>query len=698
MKQAGLFHSIHDCVDTAEQVARALEFRPPELSASSLPEDWRRAIDMEARTDPHELIKLQRETIQPFVDLAASIDASPETATSVAALLDQYLPTDPPAGPAIPDAAHPAAHAARAQRLANAHQCREPDKRPHWLRLRPDVVQAAMDATNIYGAEVTQRITHGHPVVGISDDFGIFQRKNRDRPTISRRELLAHRHEILQDCRRLALKEDKETAEAIFASFSKQCENGQMYGPFDLEHEFDALPAEFVAVRRFIVEQFSERDGKPFIKRRPVDNLARNGVNCCAAVRCPIELFHGDHFLLSALEIMRRAPAVADASRAFVFSVEDMAEAYRHLRIKSSHLRYGVCITMDPNSGRLVAGIMNCYAFGHELAVSNYVTFSMICQSLSRRLTFTPECGYFDDFGSCLRRDGAEDKISNLNSLRRALGATFEPAKSQFGTLVKYLGMMYKIMQKGIQVSVCPHRAQRLIALLEGYLSKNKMSNEEAGSLAGKLSFASSSAFGRCGRAMLGPIYRHAHKVHPGQNISKRLASALRWFVMALKTGVFSSFVPIHRTDRRAVMWTDASLEWYWCEKKRKYVERGRLGVCVRLPDGRLQYHWCWSENKGYSIQFYELEALQIGLKHFGKDLKNCFLLIFIDNTSAQGGLVKGYSRSRSCNEIISAIWLELAALSASSWVERVASSVNIADGPSRGVFDEVERLGFTAC
>eukprot|EP00969_Alexandrium_andersonii_P140001 6193343-Alexandrium_andersonii.AAC.1 len=70
-------------------------------------------------------------------------------------------------------------------------------------------------------------------------------------------------------------------------------------------------------------------------------------------------------------------------------------------------------------------------------------------------------------------------------------------------------------------------------------------------------------------------------------------------------------------------------------------------------------------------------------------------VLHFIDNSSAWAALIKGYSPKLDSAQLVSAYWKSAALAFADIYVERVESKSNIADGPSRLSFAEVEQLGF---
>ena len=60
-------------------------------------------------------------------------------------------------------------------------------------------------------------------------------------------------------------------------------------------------------------------------------------------------------------------------------------------------------------------------------------------------------------------------------------------------------------------------------------------------------------------------------------------------------------------------------------------------------------------------------------------------LLFLVDNNPALTCLVKGYADSVHARCIVADVWKALDSLGALPWFERVRSSLNLADAPSRG-------------
>ena len=93
-----------------------------------------------------------------------------------------------------------------------------------------------------------------------------------------------------------------------------------------------------------------------------------------------------------------------------------------------------------------------------------------------------------------------------------------------------------------------------------------------------------------------------------------------------------------------------------------------------------------------YITQFEQVAALCAYLT-FPDVLRGRLVHHFIDNEGARAGIVKGSSNKPDSARIIDALHVELVALSCQPWFSFVYSEDNLADDPSRGVWDRLRML-----
>ena len=69
-------------------------------------------------------------------------------------------------------------------------------------------------------------------------------------------------------------------------------------------------------------------------------------------------------------------------------------------------------------------------------------------------------------------------------------------------------------------------------------------------------------------------------------------------------------------------------------------------------------------------------------------------MLLFMDNDSARHALIRGGSPSTASAHLVSLFWREETLRRAYTWVERVPTASNVADGPSRLKYGYLKKLG----
>ena len=85
----------------------------------------------------------------------------------------------------------------------------------------------------------------------------------------------------------------------------------------------------------------------------------------------------------------------------------------------------------------------------------------------------------------------------------------------------------------------------------------------------------------------------------------------------------------------------------------------------------------------------FEIEAVGplLILDQWGRRMRNCLWLHFIDNEGAQAALCRGSSSVHEGDIIVGHTWALIAKFQIYAWFDRVASKSNPVDGLSRGDF-----------
>jgi hypothetical protein len=238
-----------------------------------------------------------------------------------------------------------------------------------------------------------------------------------------------------------------------------------------------------------------------------------------------------------------------------------------------------------------------------------------------------------------------------------------------------------------------PSRVEALTAEIDMYVQEQKLSRAGTESLRGKLRYATSQTFGRCGGLALNLLGRH---LDARVAWSDNAAIALTWFRAFLNQAAPRLVKPQTRFGH-AVIFTDAA-----CEDDGARVTAG--AVLWRPNQANLEFlsyevpgHIATSWRTGASGQVIgqaEIHPVVVAKNTWAHYLKDTSAIFLIDNDSARDALIKGYSPSLSSCRIIAESSAADARLALAPWYERVPSYCNIADAPSRGDYGALFAVG----
>ncbi len=115
--------------------------------------------------------------------------------------------------------------------------------------------------------------------------------------------------------------------------------------------------------------------------------------------------------------------------------------------------------------------------------------------------------------------------------------------------------------------------------------------------------------------------------------------AALKWFQHMLRENKFTSTFHAEEERKKAVIWTDAAIVHFG------NCTYGRMAG-ILWKGGATEYFSKWSVVTNHDIMFYEAEAIEASLRLWHAKLQETRLTCFVDNTSAQGAIQKGYSKN----------------------------------------------------
>ena len=303
---------------------------------------------------------------------------------------------------------------------------------------------------------------------------------------------------------------------------------------------------------------------------------------------------------------------------------------------------------------------------------------------------------YFDDFiveeTKSLARSGQEA----LRALSSLCGLPFAKSKEvDASDSAIFLGVESNLadVDKGlVYLRVRQDRLNRLQDTLQEIILDRKLSSGAASSLAGRLAFTLSWGFGRIGRAAMQPI--HAAANAPYGKFDAGTAAAVNFFADVLPL-IPPHVVQLYAAPRKPVLvWTDGASEgqshtvgWVIAAPIDDAPDDAPFASRYTLYHGSAQL----SQEMVRALlsrqqQIGQVEILGALCPYLSMPelLAGRDVIHWIDNTSAQAALTKGYSGVPDSARLVHLFHAWNCAAGARVWFEYIPSKSNPADEPSR--------------
>ena len=467
---------------------------------------------------------------------------------------------------------------------------------------------------------------------------------------------------------------DAELDRATIEATRDELRRGWLFGPVS---ETD-LPDDAVVTRRFGIRQGG--------KCRPIDNYLESGVNATTSASDTITVHSADvlaaalSYRIHKLRSMRRLSKLV--ARAW-----DLSKAYKNLALHPDSVSDAFLAVWNPDTrcteiyGQLVL------PFGARSSVHSFCRTSLGIWIIGVHVFLLHWGVYFDDFvGSeepCLAR------LFELcaDGLFALLGwATSSDKASEFDTIAQVLGLKINLGEASlglIYFENTEHRREHLVATLSDIIDSSFLSRKDGERLRGRLQFAEQQISGK--RAGLAFRKLSKHVASGGGRLGPGTLSAL----LFLKEHVASAPARCI-ADRSCYTWhlyVDASND----------DSKSGIGGILIAETGSYIGHF--SEyldestlsdlnTSGSENPIFELECFAIwcGICSWARLFRHCRLIIFTDNDGALHSMINGRSENDSGGRIVAATHNLLDDHFVHPWFERVNTSSNIADFPSRGI------------
>ena len=383
-------------------------------------------------------------------------------------------------------------------------------------------------------------------------------------------------------------------------------------------------------------------------------------------------------FILALVRLLRHSFGASIELAGFT---ADFKAAYRQIALCPSQYKFQGVAWWDCARQEVMVGLLTALAFGSRRAPANWGRLVLRLVDIARFHLNLLVLDYVDDVNGVEPAFSAESarkawiELIDLLGLKLDLDKTSRVAAPEFDSL----GVHFTLNDPQGVVEILPSRAASLQADIRLLLEADSLCPGQAARLRGKLGFAVVAAFGRFGRAQMSAIKRRQY-APPSKDfkLTKVLRAQLRWWLQRLSCLPPRS-IPRHPATKFLVAYSDGegSGQIAVCLT---HIDRAHTEFCCTAVPHNVLNRWKGSQH------IHRIEALgpAICFLTWPRSVSGQLLLFFIDNQSAQGSMIGGWSNETVLNDITALSWALAADLHCFVFFEYVESAANIIDGASR--------------
>lgn len=500
-------------------------------------------------------------------------------------------------------------------------------------------------------------------------------------------KVASQRSSLMKRVARMASAESPQLQEAIWRKTMKEVEQGTMEGPLS-----PSAVEERWGKYYNVVPSFGLQQGDKF--RRIDDHSAC--LNNAAGTRTQrIEMATVDYVVVLIKSLAERVGTRIHTS------TEDMQGAYRQIPLCDSQIPLAITAVYSPVDKESKLFALYGQPFGAAHAVPNFYRVSEYLSRLVGRAYKLLLDHFFDDFFLVTQEKESQVSAFCLNESFKLLGFTLDPEKTQVPSEVSnILGVVFNtaalITEKKLWLQPKPSRKTNIVTLIDKVVQDNHLPPSLAASLVGKFGFLCSTLFGKIGRCCTGALRARQYSTSGDCSLDWHLRislSLMRFFILQAPERHFS----LRKKESPMLLYTDAS------DVPGRPEGQYILGAVLIDPhqDYSIRYtYWVvppsivqkWITKATYMNQL-EILAGPLALQTWSKQLATKQIIHFVDNDAAASSLVKGYSQKSDSCALTGSYWILAAKLALESYIDRVESKSNLADGPSRLNFDTMASL-----
>ena len=334
--------------------------------------------------------------------------------------------------------------------------------------------------------------------------------------------------------------------------------------------------------------------------------------------------------------------------------------------------------------------VPNALMFGSTAAVYAFNRVSRSLWFLMNKFLLVPCAVYFDDYPMFCQENSAESTDHLVSDFLDLLGWRHDrtgPKGKPFAPAFDVLGLTINLSRLGVgkelEVMNKEGSAEKIAAKVQAVQRRGKMTLPEAQEIHGLLNFANGHF---SGRALKYACFKIFSLVSHGESSPPSLGI---WCedVLSLLSESKPRKIPLGLDTKKILIFTDGSWEDSSAGLGAVIINESSGPGVVIQDMVRQSLLDLWKDLVGdHLIWQIELFAAVLVRWEFQMELSNKRVLLFIDNNSARGCILKGRSASPTMDDLVKAFYAAESSYPSFWWVERVPSKSNPADEPSRSL------------
>ena len=396
-----------------------------------------------------------------------------------------------------------------------------------------------LEAINYEDMSVVQEFTSETPLIGQSEETGLWPKKFKPASMSQSRPLLTYKSfEFMDD----------DVMDAVWSQTLDEVAKGELTGLFSL----DEIPETQPLSKRFGVKQSS--------KVRCVDDFTQSSISARAQT-CESPKPHTVDIICSMCFGLMKVTQAGTKWQARSFGLK---RAYRQCSIKPSRLCCGVIAVADPHERSVKCFRMQALPFGSVMWVHSFLREAHSLWEILVSVFKVFLSNYFDHLVVFSTEAESQSVTAAVTTAFKTLGWVFAETGDKappFSELVTALGVVIdvsKLHLGSVTVDNTVTRKKEISASLRHVLDTRKLHRHEALKLRGRLQFVAGQIFGRVAKCCLALVTYHAYSEHgPEINGDARAALTLFLQLLAMK-------IPRQISSRTELTWflfTDACFE-----------------------------------------------------------------------------------------------------------------------------------------